>query len=62
MEHLLSSSFHNRLKNFVIASKQYSYCQNESSSNSVLCSLQVCVLNLICSGYKILLLKTDQPL
>lgn len=41
MDHLISPSFHNHLKNFIIASKQYSYCHDESSLNGVLCSLQI---------------------
>uniref|UniRef100_A0A2H8TVK4 Protein CIP2A n=1 Tax=Melanaphis sacchari TaxID=742174 RepID=A0A2H8TVK4_9HEMI len=41
MDHLISPSFHNHLKNFIIAAKQYSYCHDESSLNGVLCSLQI---------------------
>ncbi|XP_060834763.1 uncharacterized protein LOC132917839 [Rhopalosiphum padi] len=41
MDHLISPSFHNHLKNFIIAAKQYSCCHDESSLNGVLCSLQI---------------------
>ncbi|XP_003247737.1 uncharacterized protein LOC100576041 [Acyrthosiphon pisum] len=41
MDHLMPPSFHNHLKNFVVAAKQYSYCHDESSFNGVLCSLQI---------------------
>lgn len=37
----MSSSFHKQLKNFVLVTKQYSHCHDESSKNAVLCSLQV---------------------